>query len=385
MSDTWWVGKSDLDDRQKEVITLPLGGSYLVVGPPGSGKTNLLLLRANFMYLAGHQNVQVIAFTRSLQEFIASGGRNYDFPVSKVVTCRKWQQDLLREHGVEFDPPADFEQQRRYFITKLQEVIEAKSLRNLYHAIMLDESQDYVPDEIRIFKRLAKVLFCVADSRQKIYTGEDSIATLESLVDEKRCLKYHYRNGLAICRVADAIAKTHNDYEPLADTSNYDEESNPSSVDHRRCGSLDEQIAIIIERLGVQLKAYPGELFGVVCPARDEVMQIWRGIASSPLAPRAMLQLGRDRESFDPTKQICVCTFHAIKGLEVRGLHMAGCELLKKFAHNRNMAFTAITRAKTSVSLYYSDDIHGYLEAALKSLEPLPDIPKLDDVFGKGH
>jgi len=94
-----------------------------------------------------------------------------------------------------------------------------------------------------------------------------------------------------------------------------------------------------------------------------------------------MLQLGKEREPFDGSKHICVCTFMAAKGLEFRALHMAGCDLLKGFGHNRNMAFTAVTRAKTSLSVYYSRDLHGYFEAALKALDPLPDLPDLDSVF----
>ena len=47
------------------------------------------------------------------------------------------------------------------------------------------------------------------------------------------------------------------------------------------------------------------------------------------------------------------------------------------------MAFTGVTRAKTSLSLYYSGDIPGYLEGALNVLQPLPDLPDLGDVFGR--
>src|SRR5262245_41448394 len=102
MADGWWRGKEQLDSDQKKVITLPEDKSYLVVGPPGSGKTNLLILRANFMYLADKPNILVILFTRSLKEFIATGGAEYAFPDSKVVTSRKWQQDFLKEHGISF-------------------------------------------------------------------------------------------------------------------------------------------------------------------------------------------------------------------------------------------------------------------------------------------
>ena len=81
-------------------------------------------------------------------------------------------------------------------------------------------------------------------------------------------------------------------------------------------------------------------------------------------------------------KPIVITTFHAAKGLEFRALHLVGCCQLKKFHNNRQMAFTAVTRAKTSLAVYHSEDLHSYLESAL-SLESVKTTPSLKDVFGE--
>ena len=47
--EAWWREQGELDEDQSKVIGLQEEGSFLVVGPPGSGKTNLLLLRANYL------------------------------------------------------------------------------------------------------------------------------------------------------------------------------------------------------------------------------------------------------------------------------------------------------------------------------------------------
>lgn len=382
MSVTWWVGEDDLDEYQKAVITLPLDSSNLIVGPPGSGKTNLLLLRANYMYLAGQKNLLIIVFTRPLQEFIAMGGARYSFPISKVQTCRYWQCELLRQYGVSFNLPEDFNEQREYLIHQIGDLINQHGLKNIYDSILLDEAQDYFPEEIRIFERLARRLFAVADPRQKIYQGVDPFETFQDVLGEPTRLRFHYRNGLKICNVADGIAKDTDVYERLADTSNYNEVANPSSVEHFRCQDLDDQAKRIIQKLDAQLKAYPNDMIGVVCPRRKELLQLWYHINESEFGPKATLQLGSQHETIGHDKPIVVTTFHGIKGLEVRSLHMAGCNLLNKFAHNRNMAYTAVTRAKTSLSMYYDDDTLGYLETALASLEPPPELPDLRDIFG---
>jgi superfamily I DNA/RNA helicase len=64
MNQTWWSGIQELKDEQKIIISLPHKTNRLVLGPPGSGKTNLLLLRANYFACAGHPNILLLAFTR---------------------------------------------------------------------------------------------------------------------------------------------------------------------------------------------------------------------------------------------------------------------------------------------------------------------------------
>ena len=207
MNGTWWVGPNDLDEDQRSIISLPPDDSILVTGPPGSGKTNLLLLRANYLYLAGQRNIVVVTFTRSLREFIAGGAARYDFPDSKIMTCRGWQYDFLRQYGRSVTPSGDFETDREAFLSAMTDLTDKLRLANIFDAILLDEAQDYTPDEIRLFTRLTERLFCVADERQKIYDGEDSIDAIKSYVGEPHVLRFHYRNGVNICRVADEIAK----------------------------------------------------------------------------------------------------------------------------------------------------------------------------------
>lgn len=382
MSDSWWVGEGDLDDDQKAVIKLDIDGNHLVLGPPGSGKTNLLLLRANYLHLAGRTNLLIVVFTRTLRDFIAAGAAEYHFPPSKIVTCRQWQQDFLRENGVPFKLPDGFEAQRNYLSDKIETLIDKEALTELYEGILLDEAHDYLPREIVAFHKLSERLFSVADPKQKIYSNEDPMSALRAASDKEISLRYNYRNGIQICKVADGIARHADISQSLEASSNYIEKANPSHVEHCRCGGIDEQAKIIIGRLDAQLKAFPNEHIGIICPKHDEVKRMWSIIESSRHSPKATLQLGNDRILFDESKPIIVCTYHAIKGLEVRALHMACCDSLRKFELNRNMAYTAVTRAKTSLSIYYTNDIHGYIEAALKTLEPIPNLPQLTEVFG---
>lgn len=367
MSETWWRREDQLDETQKEIIALPGSGNHLVIGPPGSGKTNLLLLRANYIYQADKSDIRVIVFTRTLREFIVAGGVEYKFPANCVRTCSKWQQELLYQYDEPAKAPnGTFEAQRHFYLDRVSRLIEKRHLQHIHDVIFLDEAQDYWPQEIDVFEKLAKELFVVADARQKIYSGPDPLERLTQLVGGNvHRLRYHYRCGTKICEIADALSSDANDYDMLVPTSNYDEARLPCTVDYAQCSSIDEQADLIAKALRVQHLAYPDELIGVVCPRRADVRSVWAKLVASGFADKAMLYVDDQRAEFDINKPIYVSTLHAAKGLEFRALHIAGCEFLSRFRHQRNMAYTAVTRAKTSLNLYCCSGMPTYLEKAL--------------------
>lgn len=384
MGDTWWIGEDQLDEEQKDVIDLPLDKSFLITGPPGCGKTNLLLLRANYTVFAGYPNIAIVVFTRSLQEFIASGGAQYAFPASKIMTSRRFAESVLLDAGRAFKPPDEFEAQRAYCSEQLNKLIEEENPGPIYDAILIDEAQDYLPAEIEAFSKLSNVIFAVADPKQKVYNGADPLETLRAAVDEERALHYHYRCGRNICRLADALGKRWPTYEELTPTSHYDEKKRPSSTETVACANLDDMAQKIIEKLRVQLQAYPDEWLGVVTPRQDEAEALWALISQSDIGTKAVFYKDRSGRLFDSAKNIFVGTTHSAKGLEFRTLHLGACDYLGRFqSRQRYLAFTAVTRAKTSLSIYFEDAVPGFFEKAIQTLKPLPDLPKLKDVFGR--
>ena len=320
-------------------------------------------------------------FTRALREFIASGAAKYNFTSKDVTTSHAFWTDLLLQYGIQLPKEQDFDANRRALVDRVMRLVNDQQLQGLYQAILLDEAHDFFPEEMELFSRLGRSLFAVADRRQKIYSGEAPFSVLEQIADKQVVLNHHYRNGYRICQFADLLGKDRTSFQEISPSSNYDESARPSSVISHRCRSLDEEISLVFDKLDDQLKAYPDEMTGIISPSKDAVDRVWQRISGSKYLGIASRHGDRQHLSFGPNTRICVSTLHTAKGLEFRALHLVSCESLKGRPLPRSLAFTAVTRAKTSLDLYYSGELMGFLEEAVATLEPPTQLPSLDDVF----
>lgn len=383
MPDTsWWIDKDELDDEQLDVISLAPDGNFLVVGPPGSGKTNLLLLRASYLVDAQRPNVAVLMFTRSLREFVVRGSGMYSVAEEKIQTIMRWQQRIIREHDHEVPREnKSFDELRRAHAEAVKKIFDAKpALERHLDCILVDEVQDCLPEEIELFFRAAKNVFFVGDHRQQIYVKNGILDSLTTRVEKKELSK-HYRNGEAICRVADVIGKNFGE-PPLIGSCNYDETKAKSSVTFESCKNDADLFQKLAARLVQQLKAYPDELVGIACPKNDDVKNVRAALEAVPQLSRHLLDDGDVANVFDPEQRICICTMHDAKGLEFRAMHLAFAEHVSRTGDTqKRLSFTSVTRAKTSLSVYHLRPLPGYLEQARDRNAPPKPPPNIGALF----
>jgi len=382
---TWWRTQKQLDPVQLEVLNLPLDEDFLVVGPPGSGKTNILLLRAAYLARMQRPNLAVLMFTGSLRDFVTRGAQDYRISNDKIMTIERWSRRLLREHNVKFDDigGGTFEERREEMARRVGALLTAKPrLKGHLECVLVDEVQDCLELEVENFAECGRNVFLVGDFRQRVYRGENVLDKLEKRFVTKK-LVHHYRNGHDICRVADAIGKTSGEKEILP-TCNYQEDANPSKAEFFECGSEADQHAQVIAQLQQQLKAYPGELLAVACPRKEDVARCRDALERSPLRDRLI-----DVDDFgdvDPERVIFVSTLHDVKGLEFRAVHLVAMDKVSRLGDvQKRVAFTAVTRAKTRLSVWWTKSIPGYLEQAAEAVAPVKELGSLAELFPDGE
>ncbi|WP_223276387.1 UvrD-helicase domain-containing protein [Sphingomonas daechungensis] len=302
-----------LDPDQQDIVSLPLEGSHLVIGPPGSGKTNLLLLRASYLTRAGRPNIAVITFGRVLREFLATGAGNYPFEPRRLQTFRTWAVDLLKANGDNVDTTGKFPEIRRRIMLSLTDLAGRSGAELRFDCILVDEAQDYTIEEIKIIRSFCDEIFAVGDNDQRIYESDGALGYLGSVCNVAPELKYHYRNGTAICILADGIMNRVDG--GMLETCNYDESTYPSTV--RRLGglALSDQIAAAVPELETQLVAYPNEWIGVLAPLKVDVGRVFEALSDTAVGDKVQLQRYEDGyDTLDREKPIIVTTMHSAKG-----------------------------------------------------------------------
>lgn len=382
MNKSWWRSKNELDDDQKEFIQLPSKGRYALVGPPGSGKTNLMLLRAQFIAGTGEKNVLIVTYTKALADFIRTGiGANGLISPNQVKTYHSWALSHILENlghhalpkGAEFDDAA-----RSEVLKMLREANSKLLTKKLFSAIFVDEAQDLAIDELDALLCLSDNVSICGDARQGIY-NKDGLAAVEKLGLEPHVLNRHFRIGQRIAKVADRLMPPEDGMDSLEGTSNYNPKvQGDSSAQMHSCASREEQFEKMVAIIRIQLDAFKDDSIGIFCGTRETLGDLRVRFNDTDLAERVCVHGIDDDSSFAGEKPIHALTIHAAKGTEFRAVHLFGTEDLANFPLNRRrLGYTAITRAKTALNAYRTGDTNKPLENAFAE----PRHMDLDDLF----
>ncbi|HDT4029266.1 TPA: ATP-dependent helicase [Klebsiella aerogenes] len=382
MKGSWWRSREEMDEDQTNFITLPAKGRYALIGPPGSGKTNLLLLRALYTAGTGEKNVLILTYTKSLADFIRTGiGKSGLITIDQVKTFHAWVYSHILEHLGErpLPPGSDFDDNARQLL--LEMLLEANNRlpgKKIYSAIFVDEAQDLTFDELNALLCLSENVCISGDENQGIYR-RDGLSAIDKLGLTPHYLRQHFRIGQKIARVADRLCPNDNKNNGLEATSNYNPKSQgESSAKLIVCINVEDQFKRMCEIIEIQLDAFKDDNIGVFCGKKESLIELREMFLNTKFSDLVAVHGLEDGAGFYSEKRIHIMTIHSSKGTEFRAVHIFKAEDLNHYPLNRTrVSYTAVTRARTALNVYRSAETNRNLESAMSE----PKVFNIDDLF----
>ncbi len=362
-------------DLQQEQVARTLGEGHRVIhGAAGSGKTMILIYRAQYLAAAAtaEQPILVLCFNRMLASRIQHQlqQRGVDERV-QVRTFHSWCQDLARTYQLAV--PAGLKGDA-YFSALAQAVERAVERGRVpggqYLALLIDEAHDFHDTWLRIAGRMvnpaSNSLLVLYDDAQSIYQGQRRKFNFASVGIEARgrtsILRMNYRNTAEVLSVAMHCAQTllegegpprGEDELPLVQPASAGRRGAlPVLVTARHAG---EEAALLAERVAAALAAgvAPDDI-AILCRTKAMMKPIEAALARRRIPLQSMNALAFRR--FDWGRpSVKLLTLHSAKGLEFALVIVAGLQSLplgdEPLQDAVRLLYVAMTRATRELVL----------------------------------
>ena len=362
---TWLVPRSGLTPQQLRAAELSAGTHRLIAGPPGSGKTMVLLHRARYLIdgrRVSPDRYRVLMFTNALKSYVQSAIEVLALPAECVMTFDAWCREF---HATYIGPgrpgkatddrstrkaEPDFEAIRRM----VWEAIKAgRSDLPLYDFVLVDEGQDLDELAYRILAAVAAHVTVFMDHKQQLYEdGADEAAVLRALGLRKRNLTLldAYRCSPYIVRVAAAFVPDEGDREDfVAQNAPRDHGSRRTPVLYLADGHQDLREDLYET---VRSCVAANERIAILLPTRRHVFGYAKGMVGAGFDVEVPPQRGK-RKAIAPPHDFAsarpkLMAYPSAKGLTFDSVLMPGLrprDLPKTTERAERWLFVGITRA----------------------------------------
>jgi DNA helicase II / ATP-dependent DNA helicase PcrA len=366
--------ESALSREQKEVMNAPTEGTILIVGPPGSGKTVVAVLRERALKKR-RETVTSVVFTNVLTRYT---GNKLTFD-SWLYTW--WRTATGSDFPVEWivDPDNENERARVKNFVRATELAtnhlkEKLKTNGHWGHLILDEAQDFPPEAHRLLFQVQQKVFallpederpsiCIlADENQRITSTNSTIKQIRASYpflsdDDEYALTRNYRNSKPIAEFAAHF------YVGLASGI---PELPTIAGDKPRVfvANLDSSV----DRIVTYAKNHPNEEIGVLVqynPTRKKVYNKLehrlKGTAISVQTYGTKPKEHRDASklTFDMPGTVTVLCFASAKGLEFDAVFLPELQTLRLEGGERDQARMALyvmcSRARKQLLLSIDD------------------------------
>jgi len=366
----WLIPLEEMTQEQLRAIELGPQENRIVFGPPGSGKTQVLLHRAK--YLCDTWNIpadrfHIFVFTKVLKDYIKSALDLLDLPHDCVTTLDSWCYNYYKKHVGKVPRVQEGKKWLPDFPAIRKGVLKIIKTGNfLYDFVLVDEGQDLDGASFDLLQSIAEHITVCLDNKQQIYeNGSEEKEILKRLGLRKRnmYLLGAYRCYPYIISLASQLINDPEEKQALERQAKTYQTEKQTPLLYYASG-FDDEMRRLIEVLSVSLMR--GEEIGIIVPQRRLVYGLATGLKKAGIEVETM-------DNLNFTNRLPkLLTYQSAKGLTFDTVLMP--RLIQKYFLNvdeqrtNRLLFVGITRATKWV---YMSTQTGYELKTLEILKPL--------------
>ncbi len=367
-------------DLQQEQLARSLGEGHRVIhGAAGSGKTMILIFRAQYLAAAARvdQPILVLCFNRALADRIDAmlRQRGVDERV-QVRTFHSWCQDLVRSYQLDVGRGLTGDAYFEALAQGVERAVETGLVpAGQYSALLIDEAHDFEDAWLRIASRMvspvSNSLLVLYDDAQSIYQHKRRAFNFASVGIEARgrtsILKVNYRNTAEVLALAVQCAQgllsgdgrgtpgaaRGEDELPLVQPDSAGRHGAlPVLIEARHAA---EEAELVMERIAAaQAAGVALDEIAVLCRTKAMLHPFEQALARHGLAFQSMGQQAFRR--FDWQRPgVKLLTLHSAKGLEFAQVFVASLQAMpmqgEALTDALRLLYVGMTRATRALVL----------------------------------
>lgn len=316
---TWLLPRLELTPEQLRVVEMPPHEHKVILGPPGSGKTQVLIHRAD--YLSGTYNLKpdqyrLFVFTNVVKEYIKSGIQFLGLPEEVVSTFDHWCRLVYEEHISRRLPrkgrSIDFAEIRSG-VLKLYR--DKPQLQKRLSFVLVDEGQDLTPQVYEILSLAAQHITVFADPQQKIFENGASEEFILDKLGLRKCnatLLGAYRNAPYVAQLTSYFIDDERKREQYLAQINTEQKIREKPL----CFVADDfqkemdRLAEIISQRQVM-----NERIGIIVPTNKQLYGFSKGLDARGVTVEKAVPRSEDGECDFGNAMPKIATYYSAKGL----------------------------------------------------------------------
>lgn len=347
------IRREQLSEEQLPIVNLPLDGSYIVRGGPGTGKTWMAIFRAAALAnnLPINQNQPLfLVYNRPLSIFIQESFKQINIQPNQinVKTYHQWLWRIFKDAG---ENVKNYEISKFVYDWSSVETFFGRGRFNIPHVI-LDEAQDFPHGLIKILKMCSRRMSIFIDEHQAIEiqnnTTVSEVRQIAEIESNPYSVSRNYRNTPEIYNVA-RLFFTGDDRLLPEDVFKKSSERKPVFMSEM---SSEQSINYIAEHA----RQYSQRMVGVVLPSY-QLRTHYHTKLQERLGQAHVQEWNSEKDcNFNfSAPGVRVLTLNTVKGLEFDTVFL--CELDDNKYQNdtkllRNQIYVSCTRAIEDLYLF---------------------------------